>query len=93
MIRAEVPVAYRDRSPCRLAVVAENSQPLEMRLERHFGAVNPARFHVSRLAVPWYPRQRHQPIAVGDAQQGGLDLRTIQLQEKIVAESFDARDL
>ena len=39
------------------------------------------------------PGELHQPIAVGDAEQRGVDFAALQTKEKVVAQAFDAVDL
>ena len=68
VVGAEIPVADRDGAPAGTSLAVNDPQPLEVDLDWQFRVRDAARFVIGRVPVPRHPGQRHQPIAVDDAE-------------------------
>jgi hypothetical protein len=93
VVRAEIPVADRDGTPPGPSLAIHDAQPCEMRFDGQLGVGDPLRFSRGRLPMPRHAGQRHQSIAIGDAQQRAAQFRSIQPQQQVVAPALYARDL
>ena len=93
VIRAQVAIAECDGAFPQRAGLVEHAQLAQVGVDG-----NPAGRQVLVLVgrgvtVPRDSRQRHQPVAVRDAQDDRVDLGAIEAETEVVAKTFDAINL
>lgn len=93
VVGSEITVGDCDRPPHRFAGRVDDPEMLKVLLERNTRLIEPFRFGRCGCAMPRNPRQRHEPLAIGDAQKGAFDLGAVQPQQQIVPKPLDPRYL